>query len=957
MDDALSPRNTMSGTLSNGTNMDFGFMDELLSEGCWLETTACSNLFQQDPNTPQNVRHDDTENTFFSGTLPHSAETQTETFGGNQSLDHNMTGGAESSGQLDSYPVQGGRNLDENGTINPSLELNRRWWIEPRANQLHDSSVKERLLHALRYIRESTKDGDVLVQIWVPTNRGGRNVLTTSGQPFSLNPYCQRLVNYRTISTNYLFSAEEDSSMAIGLPGRVFLGRLPEWTPDVRYFSSEEYPRVDFAQRYDVRGTLALPVFERGSQACLGVVEVVMTTQNIDYHPELENICNALQAVDLRTSEVFSIPHPKVPSDSYQVVLPEIIEVVRAVCETHRLPLAQTWVPCFQQGKKGSRHTDKNYADCVSTVDAACCISDPRIWGFHYACSEHHLFRGQGLVGKAFATNQPCFSTDVTAFSKTEYPLSHYARMFGLQAAVAIRLRSLYSGTADYVLEFFLPVDCINNEEQKLMLNSLSVIIQQVCQSLRVVTDKELEDDTVSSVNKAIPLGWMLERSTSSGRPNGEEVSEMGATPSIETSAEKSSGISSVIQAQQKGKSVLHPASLSLEFQEQESEEYNVTSHWDPAEVDLHSGKIFSNVKQQQRQGLSKDNVEGGDSSFGKPRIENAGKETEKRRTKSEKTVSLEVLRQYFAGSLKDAAKSIGVCPTTLKRICRQHGINRWPSRKIKKVGNSLRKLQVVINSVQGAEGVVQISSLYKDFPKAYGSGLTSENPARGDQLSTLEQTSHLKSSNAQPEGAFSNVAPEKLQTSSCSQSSSSGLSCSTVAQSHSLATLVNEDASKAENGSCMLKRAYSEAELHASSKDEETRPPSRSLSHESLSEHPSLGGPSYLPVSIPLSRDCNSVRVKVTYGEEKVRFSLQPSWGFQDLLREIARRFNIYDVSVIDVKYLDDDSEWVLLTCDADLEECKEIYKSSSVQPMKLSIHLVARPDPRNSWGSTALS
>lgn len=320
MEDALSPRNTMSGTLSNGTNMDFDFMDELLSEGCWLETTACSNLFQQgdftsatlldsscfsptsdtynnssDPNTPQNVRHDDTEKTFFSGSLPHPAETQTETFGGNQSLDHNMTRAAESSGQLVSYPVQEGRNLDGKGTINPSLELSRRWWIEPRANQSPASSVKERLLHALRYIRESTKDGDVLVQIWVPTNREGRIVLTTSGQPFSLNPYCQRLVNYRTISTNYLFSAEEDSSMAIGLPGRVFLGRLPEWTPDVRYFSSEEYPRVDFAQRYDVRGTLALPVFERGSQACLGVVEVVMTTQNIDYHPELENICNALQ--------------------------------------------------------------------------------------------------------------------------------------------------------------------------------------------------------------------------------------------------------------------------------------------------------------------------------------------------------------------------------------------------------------------------------------------------------------------------------------------------------------------------------------------------------------------------------------------------------------------------------------------------------------------------------------
>lgn len=166
------------------------------------------------------------------------------------------------------------------------------WQIQPKDPV---PSVKQRLSHALRYIMESHRDSDILVQIWIPVMKGNKQILTTHGQPFLLDFDCQSLANYRTASTRYQFMADEGSHQAVGLPGRVFLEKLPEWSPDVRFFSSDEYPRLRDAQQFDVRGTIAMPIFEKENRSCLGVVELVMTTQKVNYSSDIEKICNALQ--------------------------------------------------------------------------------------------------------------------------------------------------------------------------------------------------------------------------------------------------------------------------------------------------------------------------------------------------------------------------------------------------------------------------------------------------------------------------------------------------------------------------------------------------------------------------------------------------------------------------------------------------------------------------------------
>ena len=273
------PNSSFGAFSETATNMDF--MDELFFDGCWLETTDGKSLKQ---TTPTNMN--DNNNSFlyeterkFPQITPGSLKIEDLTDQPTDQVpsDHSA---AMSSTQAEKFLLE-------------ETERGRRYWIAPRTSQGPSSSVKDRLFQAINGLK--VQDKDFLIQIWLPIQQEGKNFLTTLEQPHFFNPKYKSLKRYRDVSVSYNFLADEDSKESVGLPGRVFLGKLPEWTPDVRFFRSEEYPRIKEAQRCDVRGSLALPVFESGSGICLGVVEIVTTTQKMNYRPELENICKALE--------------------------------------------------------------------------------------------------------------------------------------------------------------------------------------------------------------------------------------------------------------------------------------------------------------------------------------------------------------------------------------------------------------------------------------------------------------------------------------------------------------------------------------------------------------------------------------------------------------------------------------------------------------------------------------
>ncbi|WZZ02504.1 hypothetical protein YC2023_074832 [Brassica napus] len=633
--------------------------------------------------------------------------------------------------------------------------------------------LKERVTCAMGHLQEVMGgEKELLIQLWVPVERGMRRVLSTEEQPYSLNLFSQSqsLALYRDISAGYSFAAEVGSDQLVGLPGRVFLNRMPEWTPDVRFFRSEEYLRIGYAHRCQVRASLALPLFQGPSGTCMGVLEMITTHPSLEYGSQLHTIHHALQAFDLRSSETSIVPtslkmvpfplppQPHTDDDLHR----EVASILKGICISYGLPLAITWG--HQQDS------------CLSAIVSASYASDQNSRSFLDACSEHHLVAKEGIAGRAFATKKQYFAKDVAILS---YPLSHYAKMFDLHAALAIPLLTRYSRNVQFVLEFFFPRDyyCLINQRPILLASQLSLRFQS---SPHLMVD----DDQLKLA---------------------ECMSRKG-----------------------KGKDV----SVSWEMRE-------------PSSFSSSSSSCL---------------------------------ESRKRKRRDEKDITLDILRQHFAGSLKDAAKNIGVCPTTLKRICRQHGISRWPSRKIKKVGHSLRKLQVVMDSVEGVQGSHHLASFYSSFPQL-------QSPLQLDPTKTVA----------------------KSPPPSSSSSSGSSTCCS------------SEEKDKQLGGGFHKPSSQVLLTLGSSLMKDEQRP---------------VRATSSLP-PLPSARKAKDAGMKVhaMFGDSKMRMRLKHHWGIADLRREIAKGFGMDDdalTSNFTLKYMDDDEEWVLLTCDADLEECIQIYKSS---------------------------
>lgn len=164
-------------------------------------------------------------------------------------------------------------------------------------------SLSERMLKALSFFKESS-EGGILAQVWAPVKLGDQVLLSTCDQPYLLD---HMLAGYREVSRSFTFGAKEMPGTFLGLPGRVFVSRMPEWTSNVLYYSKDEYLRGKYALDHEVRGSIALPIFNPEEHSCCAVLELVTVREKPNFDLEMEVVCRALQVNFSSSSYSFSL--------------------------------------------------------------------------------------------------------------------------------------------------------------------------------------------------------------------------------------------------------------------------------------------------------------------------------------------------------------------------------------------------------------------------------------------------------------------------------------------------------------------------------------------------------------------------------------------------------------------------------------------------------------------------
>jgi hypothetical protein len=477
----------------------------------------------------------------------------------------------------------------------------------------------------------------------------------------------QMFWKYHETSTRFFFNVSSMSTEGLlGLPGRCFLLNRPEWTPSVCCYRPLEYPRLASAIECQVHSTMALPIYVGDPavepQMAFGVLEVLLDHQTTNLGHVFEFMCGVFRRNGFHTTGLDRLGTELTMKNMLRDVLPSVCDsnniALQHMCRALGFPFAQCWLQ-----KDG----------LLISAGAPYCVNDAMALPYRQISTQISLHCGQGPVGQAYQKGTMIWVDDVQKGSQVEWPLQHATALLGLHGSCACKLllNSTDSGVdgapgekIEAVLEVFLPSNLTTAEQQQRSVEALWNYLQSAMQ-LQVAIQEQAAN--------AQGLGGAA---GGSQHGNGSQHGAVGGYASaLGKHTEAGGSTHGGVHGGGGGGHVTVAGG---------------STHGLPTAIEamLLSDSGNGGPKAEARGGL----VCG--AAIGSPGDNGA----------APWGVTLEVLQQHFSKHLKEAAKDLGVGSTTLKRICRQYGIARWPRRSLKSKQGKLHQALKTL-SAEGSFG------------------------------------------------------------------------------------------------------------------------------------------------------------------------------------------------------------------------------------------------------------
>nr|GEX01837.1 protein NLP3-like [Tanacetum cinerariifolium] len=574
------------------------------------------------------------------------------------------------------------------------------------------------------------REPHVLVQFWSPVTLRKRCLLTTLDQPFGLGVADEGLYMYRLESEQRMFVVDGEQREDIGPPGRVYRQKLPEWSFDKNMLLTRQNVK-DWAASYDVHGYICLPVFEPDNGCCVGVLELITSADYVDYAFEVREVWRALKEQKLKSPNVFEDLIFYVGDERKQREFVEVLCALKTICDVQDIPLAQTWgLSGYNSVVANSGNLERTCSSynrkcigkvCMSTYGLPYYARNLRMWGFVEACTQQHLDKSKGIVGRSLWSRGSCYCEDVTKLDEDEYPLGYYARVNGITNCLAVYLESIQRDV-EYVIEFVLPPHTANGADLHSLVKTVKRVIEKAS-SVKLGIMSSLQ------VIGREPFNWNLE-SPPSPITLLDEKGEVPPDPGNQQPLVDNELTEVTISNDQSvaGVNVEH---IEHDYLENEPSVFAAAAGTSQSVVpclevefedsDINKGKTRTNCQ-------------------------NSSNKRGRKRKGTDGSISLEDISKHYGKTMDEAAVILHVSRSTLKRICRSLGVFRWPhkngpdkSDSLIKATNAIDASQGVLTSVfEGSSGPLFTTNVTQNAATLTEHGKYSSTPVLHQQVQTI---------------------------------------------------------------------------------------------------------------------------------------------------------------------------------------------------------------------------